>query len=288
VRDAVGHEARNITRSRARSFYLASLFLPASIRRDVHVVYAYYRTIDDLVDEPPPGWSPSSIARQLDWWDDGLFHRQAGELPLLTELQLVAERYAIPPAYLALVLQGARFDLECRRPETMDDLVEYSVLVAGSVGMVMCHILGSAEQSAIEAARDLGVAMQLTNVLRDVAEDLERGRVYLPRAEMEMAACDADVLHRRAVSPELRVVLERIMTLARSKYAVGQAGIPYLDSSVRFSIVLAATLYSRILDKIERQEYNVFAGRAHLGTVEKWALAMPAYIQHRSLARRWV
>lgn len=286
MRDPVTREATRLTRSSARSFYLASLFLPRSIRRDVHVIYAYYRTVDDLVDEPPKGWSRTRISEELQWWEDGLLDRHCDDHALLRRLISIADCHAIPRRYLTLVLHGARLDLECAEPESMEDLIEYSVLVAGSVGMVMAHVLRARNERAVQAARDLGVAMQLTNVLRDVAEDMERGRIYLPREELRRVRFDPSKLEQRVLLPELRVVIEAIMKEARRRYALGESGIRMLDPQVRFSIMLAATLYSRILDKIERQGCDVFAGRAHLGTIEKWAMAMPTYMRFRHLVRR--
>jgi phytoene synthase len=203
--------------------------------------------------------------------------------PLLPPLLEVVHRYNIPIPYLAMVLEGARFDLGMRCVETREDLLRYAVLVAGSVGIVMAHILGARSEEALAAACDLGVAMQLTNVLRDVGEDLRRDRVYLPRADLLRVGLSPDSLHTRNVTPALRSVMSELIEEARERYRHGMRGIPQLDPSARFAISLAATLYSRILDKIERRDFDVFSERAHLGNLEKWTLMMTAYLQQGQL-----
>ncbi len=278
--------ASRLTRSRARTFYLASLFLPRPIRREVHLIYAYYRAVDDLVDEPQPGLSIDGIKRRLSDWEDELYGRQPLSWELLGEIQRLAEKHSIPTQYLTMVLHGARFDLDLRSIGTLQELLDYSVLVAGSVGMVMACVLGARSEPALSAACDLGVAMQLTNVLRDVREDYARGRVYLPSAEMTMAGCGAEVLARGVVTPQFCAVLRCLLEEARRRYQSGADGVRYLDSSVQFSIFLAANLYARILDKIEREQFDVFARRVRLSSMEKWVLTMPLLLQHRAVYRR--
>lgn len=278
--------ASRLTRSRARTFYLASLFLPRPIRREVHLIYAYYRAVDDLVDEPQPGLSIDGIKRRLSDWEDELYGRQPLSWELLGEIQRLAEKHSIPTQYLTMVLHGARFDLDLRSIGTLQELLDYSVLVAGSVGMVMACVLGARSEPALSAACDLGVAMQLTNVLRDVREDYARGRVYLPSAEMTMAGCGAEVLARGVVTPQFCAVLRCLLEEARRRYQSGADGVRYLDSSVQFSIFLAANLYARILDKIEREQFDVFARRVRLSSMEKWVPTMPLLLQHRAVYRR--
>lgn len=275
--------AGELIRSKARTFYLASLFLPRHVRRDVHLVYAYYRTIDDLVDEPPTGWTHADILGSLEEWNEVLLGYRAPTTPLMKGIVRLMQTRGISTGHLTMVLDGARFDLEMRAIETREDLLRYAVLVAGSVGMVMAPILGAGDEAALSSACDLGVAMQLTNVLRDVGEDLQRGRMYLPRAELSRAGVSSTDLHSGTVTPPIRQVMDGIIDDARRFYQHGTRGIQHLDPSVRFSIYLAATLYARILDKIERHDYDVFTRRAHLGMMEKWILALPAYVEHRRL-----
>lgn len=278
--------AGSLMRTRARTFYVASLFLPGRLRRDTRLAYAFYRMVDDLVDEPPPGWTSTDILSTLDAWERTLLSGKAEEGSILAELTRLVDEYQIPRRYLVMVLDGARFDLDMREIETREELHRYAVLVAGSVGMVMSQILGAREEEARAAACDLGVAMQLTNVLRDVGEDLRRGRIYLPREELERAGCSREALQRELVTDGLVSVLRSVIDEAREMYRRGMEGIHYLHPSATFSIYLAATLYARILDKIEQQGFDVFRQRACLSPREKWLAAPSAYVRHRAARHR--
>jgi phytoene synthase len=278
--------AAQLTRGKARSFYLASLFLPASVRREVHTLYAFYRTVDDLVDEPPEGMGRRDIESMLIDWESALRGTNTPDNPFVAGAVKLAETHAIPVDYLCMVLEGARFDLDVTILQTRQDLIHYSVLMAGSVGMVMSYLLGASDADSLVAANDLGVAMQITNVLRDVGEDLGRGRVYLPREELEYHGYSLGALKRGEVDESFCRVMRSLASEARGYYESGLQGIARLDQSVQFSIYLAATLYGRILDKIEENGFNVFTRRASLNASEKWSLTMPTYLAHRQLTRK--
>ncbi len=270
-------------RSRARSFYLATFFLPADLRRDVQTIYTFCRIVDDLVDEPPPGATHADILDVLDRWEDSLASSVPTD-PLLAGVCHVIAAYSLSPQYFRMLLDGARMDLTLTHLETRHDLYVYSLHVAGSVGMILAEMMGARHETALEAARDLGVAMQLTNILRDVAEDLDRSRIYLPREVMAETGCSTATLRARDPSPGFKAAMREIAGEARSRYVSGVAGIHLLDPGARFAVFLAATLYAGILDKIEDRDYNVFSGRVHLGTMEKWSMAVPLYVRHR---RHW-
>jgi 15-cis-phytoene synthase len=282
----VARRASQVTRGEARSFYLASLFLPTTVRRDVHALYAFYRTVDDLVDEPPAELSRQDILGTLSEWDGALRGTGTSQHIFVTEAHGLAHRYGIPIEYLCMMLEGARFDLDMKVIQTRQELIRYAVLMAGSVGMVMSHLLGASDAESLAAANDLGVAMQITNVLRDVGEDLRRGRVYLPQHELETYGYSRCALERGEVNEPFRRVMGSLAQDARVYYQSGMRGISRLDHSVQFSIYLAATLYGRILDKIEECDFNVFTRRASLNASEKWMLAMPTYLAHRQLSRK--
>lgn len=271
-------------RSRARTFYLASLFFPAGIRRDIQTVYAFYRAADDLVDEPPPGLSQDDILATLARWEEMIEGTRQPVDPLLAKLLRVARVHNIPADHLTMIVNGARFDLTMRAIATVDDLRRYAELVAGSVGMVVGAILGARGDAALQAASDLGVAMQLTNILRDVGEDLSRSRVYLPRAELDRAGYSPDDLDARRRTDAFRTVLARLSDEARALYRSGLGGILYLEPSGRFAVYLAARLYERILDEIEASDFDVFTRRAHLTNWERCTAILPCYLGYR----RWL
>lgn len=258
---------------------MATLFLPPVLRRDVRLVYRFCRTVDDLVDEPA-GMAPHDIIEVLNRWERALAVPGEDD-PVLADVQRIIHEYALSHEYFVMLLRGARMDLTVTHLTTWEELRLYSLLVAGSVGMVLSEMLGARHEVALEAARDLGIAMQLTNILRDVAEDLGRGRIYLPQEVLAAARCSVESLRSGTLSPAFRSVMRDVADEARRRYRSGFAGIQYLDPSARLSVFIAATLYSRILDKIEGRNYDVFSERAHLGTVEKWTAIAPLYLRFR-------
>lgn len=269
-----------LMRIRARTFFLASYFLPRSYRGHVQTLYAYCRVIDDLADEPVPGATRDDTLELLARLEDMLHGRREVREVFIAQVLHVAERYGIPVEYLCMLIEGARFDIDMCTLDTLDDLVDYSKLVAGSVGMCLVHVLGEANPDSLAAGCDLGVAMQITNVLRDVQEDFHRGRVYLPQHSLA-AAGGKDVLPAHGPTPlPIKRVMADLVVDARVRYAHGLLGLPHLDGSAQFAIYVAATLYARILDKIEERDFDVFTGRASVGHLEKWMVTLPAYATH--------
>jgi phytoene synthase len=266
--------------SRARSFYLAALFLPSALRHDVRLVYTFCRMVDDLADDPPLGMTRSQIIETLEGWEQDLLGRDVAD-PLMVDMQRIIREYAVSPAYFLMLLDGARMDLTLTHIATLEELGTYSILVAGSVGMILAQMMGARHPTALAAARDLGVAMQMTNVLRDVVEDLDRGRIYLPRQTLSVAGCTTVLLLERRPSPQVRAAMREVVDEARLRYRRGRAGIEFLNPETRLSVAIAAGLYEQILEKIERSDYDVFSRRVHLGMLEKWMAALPLCLRYR-------
>jgi 15-cis-phytoene synthase len=267
---------RAVIRAHARSFSFAALFLPAGVRDDVAVVYAFYRLLDDLVDAPPPGVSVERVRGLLDTWDAWLAAGAPadGSHPVRRALPEVVERRGLHLDDLRIVIRGLRADLDHRRPETMGQLEGYCFDVAGSVGLVMADLLGAAGGAAAHrAAAALGSAMQLTNVCRDVGEDLDRGRVYLPLDVCAAAGCDDRALRDRRATPGVRTAVATVSRRAAELYAQGVAGLPLLPREVRFPIAVAARSYAAILDRLAARGHDVFAGRVSTTRRDRWALA---------------
>jgi phytoene synthase len=283
-------------RQRAHSFALAARLLPAPQRRPTTILYAFFRTLDDLVDEPPAGWSRARIAAELDAWDAWLRAGlpMDGPSSLCAEVSEVVRHYGIPRAPLLAMIAGQRADLWHQPPATFAALEQYCQHVASSVGEAMCYVLGAPSPAALAAARDLGVAMQLTNILRDVGEDLAAGRCYLPADELVRFGCappwedrsfgrdDGQPWHRQPeahLPPEWpRDALVSLLVFqaqrARAYYQRGRRGVWLLPPAARPAILLAARLYERILDCIERNGYDVFTRRAHTSRTEKALVAV--------------
>ncbi|HVA91275.1 MAG TPA: phytoene/squalene synthase family protein [Chloroflexota bacterium] len=283
--DAAASYCLDLTRDRAHSFYFATRFLPAPTRRNVVALYAFCRTVDDIADLPPanPDIPP---AQTLDSWRDWLLAGAPGSPDLVRHaLARVVARTGLPLQPLIELVESLIEDLGSRHVPDLPALERYAHGVAGTVGSAMAHLLGASGAAAQSHARSLGIAMQMTNVLRDIGEDQARGRIYLPAEEMARVGYSRlDLAH--GVVDERFVRLMRVLVAhARSFYADGMAGIAYLPRECRFPIVLAANTYAGILTDIEKAGYNVFHYRAHTRRRDKvWLAARLSF--HRG--RRWL
>ncbi len=261
--------AAAIIQAKAHSFHLASRFLPADKRRAVTVLYAFYRTVDDICDE---GTAPAAaLGEWRAWLEAGA--SAADDEPLRRLLGTVVTHYSVPTGYLLDLLDGVCSDLQPRQLQSYAELRHYCYQVAGTVGLVMAHVLGVRHERAFAMACELGMAMQLTNIIRDVGEDLERGRIYLPAQEMAQFGLSAADLRTRQATPAFRALMAFQISRARASYRHGLAGVHLLTPNCQLAIALAGRLYAAILRRVEVQRYDVFGQRAHTTRLEKAALA---------------
>ena len=262
--------------SRARTFWFAARFLPAERRQAVAGLYAFARAVDDLVDEPLRTRDREEVVAELAAWRHWLDQptQHGAPDPALAKRVLPALlSHGVPPEYLQMLVDGVTSDLSRVEIPTWSELRAYCVLVASSVGLAMCHLLRAGDDPlARDAAVELGIAMQLTNILRDVGADLRAGRIYLPADELashgysparlaELAARAAR-LGPTALDDRFRDLLRAQIDRARLHYHRGMHGIGRLPAEVRLAILLAARLYRAILDDIEAADYDVFTRRA--------------------------
>jgi phytoene synthase len=273
----------DVFRARARTFWFAGLFLPADRRAAVSGLYQFARAMDDLVDERPSTRSPDAVLIELAaWraWLDQPLWRTPPEARLAAQVMPAVVRYGVPADYLQMLVDGVGSDLSREEMRSWPELRTYCVQVASSVGLAMCHLLGAGDDPlAREAAIELGIAMQLTNVLRDVASDLQIGRVYLTSDELQMHGYSRErlawlalrVAHRgpTTIDTGFRSLMREQIERARAHYATGVRGIERLPRDRRLPILLAARLYRAILDEIEAAEYDVFTRRAATSTATK-------------------
>ena len=225
------------------------------------MLYAFCRTIDDLVDEPRPGVTRDEIAATLAdwrrWLENGLPLRSLPEpVSLAEDLREVVLRHDVPPRYLLGLIDGVASDLGPVRMADFAALRRYAVQVAGTVGLAMCHVLGTRDPIALAAAVELGIAMQLTNILRDVGSDLREGRVYFPLDELAAFGYTPNCLFelaakREAPDERFGALMRQQIARAREYYARGMVGVWRLQWRTRSAILLAARLYRAILDEIE-------------------------------------
>ena len=252
-----------LTAWHSKSFYMASRLLPTKKRKAVRALYAFCRTTDDIVDNPT-----GNVEHQLKLWRNRALslRPQANDLVPMAWADAV-HQYNIPNIYAEQLIDGVSRDLYQTRYHTFADLAEYSYGVASTVGLMSMHIIGFENEEAIPYAIRLGVALQITNILRDVAEDWQRGRVYLPQDELtEFGLAETDIA-TGVVSDKWRDFMRFQIERNRRLYAEAWPGINMLSADGRMAIAAAAELYSAILNDIEKHDYDVFSRRAH---VNKW------------------
>ena len=264
---------RTITRAAARNFYYGFVLLPNPRRAAIYAAYAFSRRADDAVDDEGPLDAKlaaiAALRRDLDAVyaatpppDDGV----------LVALADTVDRFAIPRAHLDALLDGVEMDLTTRRYGSFDELKPYCDRVAGAVGLVSLHIFGSTDPEAPRRAADLGVALQIVNIMRDVAEDAGRDRIYLPQDEMaEHGVTDDDVLAGRS-SDGMRSLLHAQAARADEYFASGEQLLPMLDRRARACVSMLGGLYRAILTEIRARDFDVFGERVALSTPRKLAL----------------
>lgn len=257
-------QCNRITRYHSKTFYIASGLLPHDKKQAARALYAFCRVTDDIVDGVG---SVQERCERLEQWRQTVMTSQAHvDNPVALAWADAQRRYNIPRGYAQQLIDGVARDLTQDRYETFEDLAGYSYGVASTVGLMAMHIIGYHSSEAIPYAVRLGVALQMTNILRDVGEDWRAGRFYLPLQELEsfglseadLDACNTDERWREFI----RFQIERTHRL----YDESWYGISMLDSDGRFAIAAAADLYRAILQDIESHHCDVFTRRAHIGT----------------------
>jgi phytoene synthase len=261
-------ECQAITRTHAKSFYFASHVLPRQKRLSAYAVYAFCRRADNAVDgvdarlpEDRAQKNITDIHSQL----DAVFDPSGTLEEPLCALRDTVLRYRIPRQYFRDLLRGVEMDLTKTRYETFEDLKEYCYCVASVVGLMMTRIFGLTSEMALQNAVDLGTAMQLTNILRDVKEDHAMGRVYLPQEDLSRFGYTEEDLNRGQVNDAFVSLMRFEISRAREYYRSAEQGIPFLaDPGSRYCVRLMSATYEGILDRIEEGMYNIFSHRAHV------------------------
>ncbi|MEX1018907.1 MAG: squalene/phytoene synthase family protein [Litorilinea sp.] len=273
VLDEAYRYCETVTAHHSRSFHMASSLLGPDARRAVRALYAFCRVSDDIVDDEADATGIRSAAMrktQLERWRALVMTTTPpeGELVALawTDVRL---RYRIPMRYAEQLIDGVAQDLTPRRYATFEELAAYAYGVASTVGLMSMHIIGYQSNDAIPNAIKLGVALQLTNILRDVGADLRNGRVYLPQDELEAFGLCEHQMERGVVTREWREFMKFQIERNRRLYAEAMPGVGLLAAEGRFAIAAAANLYRAILRDIEAHDYDVFKRRASISTLGK-------------------
>lgn len=262
-----------ITAEYSRSFYLASSLLPGDKRQAMRVLYAFCRIADNLADEDVE--EPDTKLRQLR--QAILGNRDIAGGMVLTAWDDIRARYQIPLLYAEQLLDGVELDLERRRYLNFNELSVYCYGVASTVGLMSMHITGYTDKRAFPYAIKLGVALQLTNILRDVGEDWSADRLYLPLDELAAFDLDENDLAAGKVDQRWRNFMRFQIDRARRLYAEAMPGISLLNPDGRFAVSAAAFLYKGILDDIEKHDFDVFNRRAFVGSGKKMVALLGAF-----------
>lgn len=279
LRFAYAH-CRSITRKHAKTFYMATRFLPYQKQRGIFAIYGLCRTLDDIVDENEdnPYLFKKSKAEIIDRLEKfrvelvGAYRGNEQQNSVLIAFADVLNRYNISLEHPLTLLNGVKMDLTKNRYHSFDEIYEYSYKVASVVGLMTTEIFGYDNPQAINHAVELGIAMQLTNILRDVGEDLDRNRIYIPKEDLDRFGVTEEEMFRREVSNKFVDLMKFQIERARQYYREADKGISMLDKDSRLPVLLARENYSRILDKIEQNNYQVFKQRAYLNSTEKFSI----------------
>ncbi len=257
--------SREMTKANSKTFFFASSLLPQEKRRAIRALYAFCRISDDLVDHHQ--YDPRTT---LETWRAPQAQSDPGKNSLIALAWADARAtYQIPWHYSEQLIEGVSQDLSKTRYQNFDELAHYAYGVASTVGLMSMHIIGFNNQAAYTYAIRLGVALQLTNILRDVGEDFQAGRIYLPLDELAQFGLSEGGIAQGQVTPQWRDFMRFQIERNRRLYAEAKPGIAYLSKDGRFAITAAADLYAEILNEIENNDYNVFTKRAHTSAINK-------------------
>lgn len=272
-----------LTKKSGSNFYYSFLFLPKARRDAMYTVYAFCKEVDNAVDEPPPGSRPQD---ELARWRRELAAAYGGTptLPVTISLARHARELSIPQAYFEELIKGVEMDLSTKRYATFEQLSLYCYRVASVVGLICLHVFGTTSPRAQDYAVNLGMAFQLTNILRDLGNDAECGRVYLPQEDFtRFGYREEDLLHRR-YKPEFTQLMIFEVNRAKEFYAKAARALESLPRDERQSLTVAEIMrgvYSRILQRIEQSGYRVLGDRVTLAPSRRLAVAAGVWLRSR-------
>ena len=275
--------ARAITARYARSFYLSSRLLPVEKKWATFALYGFCRYTDNLIDLPRVR-SRDELLNEVAHLKEEIslaYRTGESEHPIIKSFIYIAKKYHIPEHYPKELIKGVEMDVRFDGYRTFDDLYLFAYRVAGVVGLMMTCLLGYHDERAFPYAEKLGVAMQLTNIIRDIQEDKNIGRIYLPALELEQfGVADTDILAER-MTPAVRNLIKFQVERAHAYYAEAEPGIAMLHKNSRFAIHSAGRIYQSILKKIELADYNPFIGRVVVPGSQKLIIVLQEYARHR-------
>ena len=281
-------ECKRLNSLHGKTYYLATLLLPPAKRPFVHALYGFARYADEIVDDLASTLSPQEKADVLRTWSSGvLADLSAGKSNDAVGAALVdtVTRFKIPHQHFVDFLHSMEMDLTVSTYANYEALSEYVYGSAAVIGLEMVPILGALSDDAYESAKKLGIAFQLANFIRDVGEDLDRGRIYLPLDELAAHGVTEEMLYRRVLAPEIIAALKFQIARVRQLQIEAAPGIDLLHATSRPCIRAASELYCGIVDEVEAIGYDIFNKRAKTSTARRIRVAGKAYLQALSARR---
>ena len=279
-------ECKRLNSLHGKTYYLATLLLPKEKRPFVHALYGFARYADEIVDDLNSTLTDEEKAAALiSWGDQVLLDLRAGSSqdPIAAALVDTVLKFNIPISYFEAFLHSMKMDLTITEYQTYEDLYEYVYGSAAVIGLQMVHVLGTVSPSDLNeakiAAEKLGVAFQLANFIRDIGEDLDRGRVYLPVSELQAYGVTRSMLEDKVLTPQIRNALKEQILRVRKLQEESDSGIKLLTPGSRECILAASELYCGIVDEVEKIDYEIFSKRAKTSTLRRLKVAGPAYLR---------
>jgi phytoene synthase len=281
-------ECKRLNALHGKTYFLATLLLPKAKRPFVHALYGFARYADEIVDDLASELSIEEKAEALSNWGNGVLadlKKGTSDDHVGRALIDTVKRFDIPHEHFEAFLHSMTMDLTVQEYETYEDLLEYVYGSAAVIGLEMVPILGPLHNDAFEAAKKLGIAFQLANFIRDVDEDLDRGRVYLPIKELAQFGVTREMLEERVLTPEIIEALKFQIARVRRLQAEAAPGIAMLEATSRPCIEAASTLYCGIVDEVEKIGYDIFNQRAKTSTGRRIRVAGAAFIKRQLISR---
>ena len=274
-------ECKRLNSLHGKTYYLATLLLPKAKRPHVHALYGFARYADEIVDDLSSTLTIEEKAKVLKVWGEKVLEDiRLGRSDDHVGRALVdtVQRFNIPIEHFEAFLHSMTMDLSVTEYQTYDDLMEYVYGSAAVIGLQMVPILGASDPKAYEAAQKLGIAFQLANFIRDVSEDLDRGRIYLPLDDLKAAGVSKEMLAAKKLTPEIKQALQYQIERVRRLQREAAEGITLLDPVSQPCINAASELYCGIVDEVEKINYEIFTHRAKTSTWRRLKVALPAYL----------
>ena len=281
-------ECKRLNALHGKTYFLATLLLPKAKRPFVHALYGFARYADEIVDDLASELSIEEKAEALSNWGNGVLadlKKGTSDDHVGRALIDTVKRFDIPHEHFEAFLHSMTMDLTVQEYETYEDLLEYVYGSAAVIGLEMVPILGPLHNDAFEAAKKLGIAFQLANFIRDVDEDLDRGRVYLPIKELAQFGVTREMLEERVLTPEIIEALKFQIARVRQLQSEAAPGIAMLEATSRPCIKAASTLYCGIVDEVEKIGYDIFNQRAKTSTGRRIRVAGAAFIKRQLISR---